>query len=258
MSFKISSEKQAFYNEILRPTPQSSFTYKFFTTLDHKCIDVKKTYRGTEKTVVKIFKISIKIFALLLLNSVKLVLFITIITPLAFEAVSVCQNREITAGNKDLKRRAIALVKASEAYMFLGNVQTAVEEQSNQSQVIDTQDHTTPQAFRNTIHVCQEKARLHHNLMVTAQEWGDIVKDRVGTRPGNRMSSDSLDQQDVAQHTFDKNEFFAYAVTTLSAQGRSDSMKINALNALNALSAYLALTDNLAVLTQLLEQDSIV
>ncbi len=237
MSFKISSEKQTFYNEILRPTPKSSFTYKFFTTLDHKCIDVKKTYRGTEKTVVKIFKISIKIFVLLLLNSVKLVLFITIITPLAFEAVSVYQNRKVTTGNKDLKRKAIAFVKASEAHFSLGTVQTAVAELSNQSEVMNINDPTTLHALRDTIRSFHDRSTLHHNLIVTSKEWRDVVRAR-----SNEQNS---------QHSFDANEFFEYAVTTLSDQGCRESIYINQAN------ARLALKEDLTVSTKVEKKEEL-
>ncbi len=243
MSSTIHSNQQTFYNEILRPIPKSSCTYKFFTTLDHKCIDVKKTYRGTEKTVVKIFKISIKIFVLLLLNSVKLVLFITIITPLAFEAVSVYQNRKVTTGNKDLKRKAIAFVKASEAHFSLGTVQTAVAELSNQSEVMNINDPTTLHALRDTIHLCHDKATLHHNLIVTSNEWRDVVRSR---------SEGFIAKKEDSQAHFDANEFFEYAVTTLSDQGCLERMYINQTN------ARLALKEDLTVSTKVRREEALI
>ncbi len=218
MTIEQSLAKQTLYSEILNPTPKISYNYQFFTTLHYTFTDIKETYSGSDKKIVKIFKIFAKLCVMLLVGSIKLLIAVTIITPLVFEAVSIYKNRKITTGNKDLKRKAIAFVKASEAHQSLGNVTTAVKELSNQCDVMTIDDPTKRHALRNITHFYQDKARIHYNLMVTAQSWGDIVK----ARSESLLCNDQL---------FDKKEFFEYAVKTLIAQGHINRMNINQMNA---------------------------
>ncbi len=223
----INSERQQMCHEILYPEPKKSYNSRFFGCGYH-LTDIKETYSGSDKKIVKIFKIFAKLFAMLLVNSLKLVIAVTIITPLVFTFVSIYQNRKITTGNKDLNRKAIAFVKASEAHMSLGNVQHAVEEQSNQSQVMNGYDTTNRHALKNTIQYCHDRAILHHNLIVTAKAWGDVVKNKANK----------------TWQGFDKNEFFEYAAKTLSDKGSPQHLNINSVN------ATLALTEDLIVSTE--------
>ncbi len=236
MSSQISSDKQVLYHQILYPTQKSSYNSKFFLECGYKFSDITKTYSGTEKKVVKIFKVFAILFAMLLVNLVKLVVAVTIITPLVFTFVNLYQNRNITAGNKDLNRKAIALVKASEEHLSLGHVTTALEELSSQSQVIQIKGHTNPQALKNTVHNCHDKATLHHNLIVTARAWKDVVESRL-------LRSSFYEDNNRVSSQFDKNEFIEYAVKTLSYQGHPEIMNMNAVN------ARIALTDGLIVRT---------
>ncbi len=231
MSSTINSDTQQMYHEILYPEPKKSYNSRFFGCGYH-LTDIKETYSKSDKRIVKIFKIFAKLFAMLLVNSLKLVIAVTIITPLVFTFVSIYQKRKITTGNKDLNRKAIALVKASEAHMSLGNVQHAVEEQSVQSEVMDGYDTTHCYALKNTIQYCQDRAILHHNLIVTAKAWGDVVKKRLADSP-----------EKEGQGHFAKTEFIEYAVKTLSDQGLPKNLNINSVN------ATLALTEDLTVST---------
>ncbi len=142
-----------------------------------------------------------------------------------------------------MKRKAIAFVKASEAHFSLGTVQTAVKELSNQSEVMNIHEPTNLHALRDTIHLCQYKATLHHNLMVTAKEWSDVVMNRYNNSSGKK---------EVSYHMFDINGFIKYAVTTLSDQGCSEKMNINQTN------ANLALSSDLTVSTQVRKEEAFI
>ncbi len=237
MSSTIPPDAQHMYHKMLYPEPKKSYNSRFFGCGYH-LTDIKETYSGSDKKIVKIFKIFAKLFAMLLVNSLKLVLAVTIITPLVFTFVSIYQNRKITTGNKDLNRKAIAFVKASEAHMSLGNVKYAVEEQSNQSQVMNGYDTTNRHALKNTIQYCHDKTILHHNLIVTAKAWGDVVNERLANQP----DISPLDRGD--RSPFVKNEFFEYAAKTLSDKGSPQHLNINSVN------ATLALTEDLIVSTE--------
>ncbi len=219
-------DNQALYSEVLHPTPKKSYNSKFFKTLDYEFIDLKGTCNSTDdsllytdKKVRTVFLIFIKLVAIISLTAIKAVLVLTIITPLVLEIVSVYQNRKITANNKDLKRKAIAFVKASEAHISLGNAKDAYNALMHQDKVMNIKDSTNPNALRNSIKCYQDQATLHYNLVVTSKEWGDIIKNRsnVGNEEGNVL--------------FDQHEFFKYATQTLVNQGHTDKMNMNQINA---------------------------
>ncbi len=236
MSLDIDPDKQKIYSQLLYPKPKSSYNSDFFTRFDHQFIGLKKTYHSNDRVAAKIVKIFAKSVIIILLTTVKAILFVTVITPLVLAFVSVHQNRDITSANKDLKSKALAFVKASEAHMSFGNVKMAATELSNQSAIISVNDPTDPQALRNTIQSCQDIAALHYNLIVTAKAWREIILDKCTLL--TNMNTAFKEEKGISNM-----EFIKYAVQDLLAQGCSFSKNINDTN------AYLAMVDSLSVST---------
>ncbi len=153
-------------------------------------------------------------------------------------AASAYQNRKITSANKDLKKKTIAFVKASEAHMSFGSLETAINNQSYQSEIIRIADHSKPQAIKNAIQSFQDKTALHHHLIVRARAWRKIVVQKS-------MSVERVWPE------FSSDLFYEYAVKTLTDQGCSDKMNINTTN------ANLSLITELIVSTRLNDQQPV-
>ncbi len=227
MSVSMSLDKNEMYSQILYPKLMNSCNTDFFTRFDYQFISLK----DTDGQMAKIGKKSAKLIIILLITTGKIILAVTIITPLVLIAVSFYQNKENNDCNKDFIRKSIALVKASEAHMSLGNVKMAVGYQSDQSKMELINVCSNAHSLRNTIRSFQDRSTLHHNLIVAAEAWRDLVIKKASENT-NCIS-------------FDKNEFFEYAVQSLVAQGHADQANINSVN------ANLSLTEDLTVSTRI-------
>ncbi len=210
-------------SQILYPTPKKSYNSDFFMILDHECINLKGTYYSdTDSTAAKIVKIFAKSIIIIFISAVKIILVVTLITPIVLASLSAYHNREITSGNKNLNRKALAFVKASEAHMSLGNVLTAVDEQSNQSNIIEVNNYAKVNMVKNRVKLIQDKAKIHQNLIDAATAWGHIIREKARILNGYLF--------------FNREEFLTYAVQSLVDKGHPTRTNINYINATHALS----------------------
>ncbi len=211
------------YKLLLYPRGSASYHIDFFTTFDYYFIDVIGSYnKDTDGTweggiIVKVIEIFIKCIFIALFTVVKVILFVTVITPLVLKIFSMYHNRSATAASHDFEKKAVAFVKASEAYSSFGCLEDAVNDQANQNKHLLI-DCSQKNAVTSGVKTDQLIDEINQNLLDSNHALRTLVQDRASHLAANAGRKIRLD-------------FFKFVVQDLESKGSRSIVGMNSINA---------------------------
>ncbi len=166
----------------------------FFTTFDHSIINLKGAYyRKTDDTwmggtTVKVVEVFTKCIITLLITSVKIILFVSIITPLVLKGISVYQNRKSYFAIQDLKKLAIAYSKAAEKYYPIGFICNS-EQYDSLGNLVETHHE---QESQSKIETDQGSGITYQDVIDASNKWADCLQNKAITLPESTTGAELL------------------------------------------------------------------